>query len=225
MDREQVRQRIEDVGVIPAVRVSSPHDALFVAEAVSSGGIPIVEITMTVPGALDVVREMARSRTDVIVGAGTVLDEESAREALDAGAHFLTSTGYDEGMIRVAADAQVVVLPGVLTPTEVIRAWKAGCDFVKIFPCAQVGGASYIKALKTPLPRVRMIASGGVNQQTAAEFVLAGATALGVGGALVPASAIRQHQPHWISELARRFVHIVKEARSRKQEEPASVGA
>ena len=219
MSREEVTRRIEEIGVIPSIRVSSPEDALFVAEAVSVGGIPIVEITMTVPGAVDVVRELVRSRPELVVGAGTVLDEQTARRCLDAGASFLTGTGYDEGVVNAALAAEVAVFPGVLTPTEIIRAWKAGCDVVKIFPCSQVGGASYIRALKAPFPQVRMLASGGVNQQTAADFMSAGATALGVGGALVPAAAIRQRQAHWISELARRFVHIVHEVRNRKPEE------
>jgi 2-dehydro-3-deoxyphosphogluconate aldolase/(4S)-4-hydroxy-2-oxoglutarate aldolase len=218
MSREEIRARMEDIGIIPAIRVASAEDALFVAEAVCNGGIPIVEITMTVPGALEVVSELVRSRPDLVVGAGTVLDRDTAQRCVDAGANFLTSTGLDLEVVEVASKAGVVVFPGAMTPTEVITAWKAGCDFVKIFPCAQVGGASYIKALKAPLRDIRMIASGGVNQQTAADFMLAGASALGIGGALVPAAAIQQRQPHWISELARRFVHIVKEVRARKAE-------
>ncbi len=164
MTRDQVRSRIEEIGIIPAIRVSSAQDALFVAEAVSSAGIPIVELTMTVPGAIDAISQLARNNPDIIVGAGTVWDTETAHRCLDAGAKFLTSTGLDLSVVEFAAKANTVVFPGALTPTEVMMAWKAGADFVKVFPCSQVGGVSYIRTLKKPFPQVPLIASGGVNQ-------------------------------------------------------------
>jgi 2-dehydro-3-deoxyphosphogluconate aldolase/(4S)-4-hydroxy-2-oxoglutarate aldolase len=213
MKKEEVRARIEEIGIIPAIRVSSAQDAAFVADAVSSGGIPIVELTMTVPGAIDVISDLARNSPDVIVGAGTVWDIETARRCLDAGAKFLTSTGLDLGVVEFAVKENIVVFPGALTPTEVMLAWKAGSDFVKIFPCAQVGGVSYIRALKRPFSQIPLIASGGVNQQTAADFILAGAAALGIGGDLIPPKAIQLRQPHRIRELARRFLGMVKDAR------------
>src|SRR5438132_5636602 len=213
MKKEEVRARIEEIGIIPAIRVSSAQDAAFVADAVSSGGIPIVELTMTVPGAIDVISDLARNSPDVIVGAGTVWDIETARRCLDAGAKFLTSTGLDLGVVEFAVKENIVVFPGALTPTEVMLAWKAGSDFVKIFPCAQVGGVSYIRALKRPFSQIPLIASGGVNQQTAADFILAGAAALGIGADLIPPKAIQLRQPHRIRELARRFLGMVKDAR------------
>ena len=215
MTRDQVRSRIQEIGIIPAIRVSSAEDALFVAEAVSSAGIPIVELTMTVPGAIDAISHLARNNPEIIVGAGTVWDIETARRCLDAGAKFLTSTGFDPSVVEFAVKANIVVFPGELTPTEVMTAWKAGADFVKVFPCSQVGGVSYIRTLKKPFPEVPLIASGGVDQETAADFILAGAAALGIGGDLIPHKAIALRQPHRIHELARRYLAMVKEARSR----------
>jgi 2-dehydro-3-deoxyphosphogluconate aldolase/(4S)-4-hydroxy-2-oxoglutarate aldolase len=216
MNKEQVRARIQEIGIIPGIRVSSPEDALFAAEAVASGGIPIVEVTMTVPGAIDVISHLVRSGAELIVGAGTVWDTEMARRCLDAGAQFLTSTGLDIQTVEFAARENVIIFPGALTPSEVMMAWKAGADFVKVFPCSQLGGAPYIKALKAPFPQVPLIASGGVNQQNAAEFFLAGATAIGVGAHLIPKKAIELRQPHRIHELAVRLVNIVNTARSQK---------
>ncbi len=168
---------------------------------------------MTVPGALDVISRLVQTRPDIIAGAGTVLDTETAKRCVDAGAMFLTSTGLELEILEVAAKENLVVIPGALTPTEIIAAWKAGADFVKVFPCAQVGGPSYIRAMKAPLPHVRLIASGGVTQLTASSFMMAGAEALGIGSELMPREAIRQRQAHWIHELARRFLGMVKEAR------------
>lgn len=214
MTKQQVRASIEAIGIIPAVRVSSAEDALFAAEEVARGGIPIVEVTMTVPGALEVVAELTRRRPEIIVGAGTVLHLETARKCLAAGAQFLTSTGLDLRIVQLAVEQDVLMLAGALTPTEVITAWKAGADMVKVFPCAQVGGPSYIRALKAPLPEVALIAAGGVNQRTAAPFIQAGASALGIGGELIPREAIRNRNSDWITELARRFLGIVKSTRS-----------
>lgn len=216
MNRDEVRARIEAIGIIPAIRVSSADDAEFAAEAVASGGIPIVEVTMTVPGALEVISHLVKSRPELIVGAGTVWGKETAARCLDAGAQFLTSTGVDLQVVEFAHERNTVVFPGALTPTEVMLAWKAGADFVKIFPCSQMGGAGYIKTLKAPFPKVSLIGSGGVSQQNAAEFILAGAAAVGVGGHLIPKKAIDLRQPHRIHELALRFVHAVKEARAQQ---------
>src|SRR2546427_5658666 len=196
MDKQKVRDRILEIGIVPVVRASSPGEARIAADAVCQGGIPIVEITMTVPGALDVIRELAKnSASDVLVGAGTVLNAEAARRCLDAGAQFLVSPGLNLKTVELAVREGKLIMAGALTPTEVITAWEAGADFVKIFPCGQVGGAKYIKALKGPLPQVPLVPTGGVNLNTAAEFIEAGGAAPGIGGGLGAADRGRAHQP------------------------------
>jgi 2-dehydro-3-deoxyphosphogluconate aldolase/(4S)-4-hydroxy-2-oxoglutarate aldolase len=212
--RADVSARIKEIGIIPAVRLHSAEEALFAAEAVSGAGIPIVEVTVTVPGALDVIRELAISSPDVIVGAGTVLDLGWARRCLDGGASFLTSPGFDRKIVEFAVHESVLVFPGALTPTDIMECAKAGADFIKIFPCAQLGGPSYIRALKSPFPDVPLIAAGGVNQQTAADFILAGASALGIGRDLIHEDAIHRRDVRWIQELARRYLNLVRQARS-----------
>lgn len=214
MNKETVRSRIEQIGIIPAIRVSTQEDALFAAETVREGGIPIAEVTMTIPGAIGVIQELVQKYPELIVGAGTVIDVETAERCLDAGAHFLTSPGFDLGMVELALKRDVVVLPGALTPTEIMMASRAGSDFVKVFPCAPLGGASYIKALKTSFPAVPLIAAGGVSQQTAIDFLVAGSTALGIGRDLFPKDAVERRDAGWIHELARRFLEIVKDART-----------
>ena len=213
MDKQEVRRRIEEVGIIPAVRVSSTEDALFAAEAVSRGGIPIVEVTLTVPDADAVISHLVQNAPGVIVGVGSVSDVATARRCLDAGAEFLTSDGFDPEIVNFALKENVVVIPGTLTPSEVMRAWKLDPDFVKVVPCALVGGERYIRSLKAMFPHVPLIAAGGVNQQTASGFILAGAVALGIGAELIPREAIRMRQPDRIAELARRFCGFVSGAR------------
>ncbi len=214
MNKETVRAKIQELGILPGVRTSSAEDARFAAETIGKAGIPIVEITMTVPGAIDVISDLVHHLPEVIVGAGTVLDIETAQLCLKSGAKFLTSPGVDLEIVHFARKENVLMMAGALTPTEVITAWKAGSDFVKVFPCAQVGGDSYIKALKGPFPQIPLIAAGGVNQQTASAFILAGAAALGIGGELIPRAAIELRQPERIRELARRFLRLVSAARS-----------
>ena len=165
MTKDEVCALIREIGIIPAIRVSSDEDAHFATEAVASGGIPIVEITMTVPQRCRAdFPPRSADHKDIVVGAGTVLDIEVARQCKDAGASFITAPGFDPEIVEFAAKENLAVLPGGLTPTEIVRAWKAGADFVKVFPCAQVGGDKYIKALKTSLPQISLIAAGGVNQ-------------------------------------------------------------
>jgi 2-dehydro-3-deoxyphosphogluconate aldolase / (4S)-4-hydroxy-2-oxoglutarate aldolase len=215
MKKEEISARIEEIGIVPAVRLRSREEAHFATHAVADGGIPIVEITMTVPGAIELIADLVRSSPELIVGAGTLFDIETAHKCLDAGAKFLTSPGLDLHIVEFARKKEVVVLAGALTPTEVTMAWKAGADFVKVYPCALVGGDKYIQALKGPFRHVPLIAAGGVNQTTAANYILAGAAAIGVGGELVPEEAIRLKQAERIHELARRFVGFVKKARAR----------
>lgn len=216
MTKEENRKRIADVGIIPVVRASSAHQALLAVEAIRAGGISIVEVTMTVPGAIEVIGQLAKTAGgDVLIGAGTVLDAKTAQQCLDAGAEFLVSPGFDAQTVKFAREKGILVIPGALTPTEIIMAWNAGGDLIKIFPCGAVGGAKYIKALKGPLPQVPVIPTGGVNLDTAADFILAGAEALGVGGELVSASALKSGKTNQITDAARRFVAIVREARQR----------
>jgi len=214
MDKQKVRDRIIEIGIVPVVRASSAGEACVAADAVCQGGIPIVEITMTVPGAVDVIRELVKNcASEVLIGAGTVLNPEAARQCLDAGAQFLVSPGLNLKTVELAVREGKLIMAGALTPTEVITAWDAGADFVKIFPCGQVGGAKYIKALKGPLPQIPLVPTGGVNLNTAAEFIEAGATALGIGGELVQAEALKSNKPEIIIENARKFLAIVKQAR------------
>lgn len=217
MTKEQVKKRILDVGIVPVVRAESAAQAMRAAEAVRSGGIPIVEITMTVPGAVELIAELAKSMGgEVLIGAGTVLNAETAQRCLDAGAEFLVSPGFDLGTVSLAKKQGKLMLAGALTPTEVITAWNAGSDLVKIFPCGNVGGAKYIKALKGPLPQIPMVPTGGVNLATAAEFIAAGASALGIGGELVSASALKSGNTASITEAAKQYVSIVREARNQQ---------
>src|SRR5262252_7692984 len=191
MDKQKVRDRIVEIGVVPVVRATSAREARMAADAVCQGGITIAEITMTVPGAVEVIRELTKSGvSDVLVGAGTVLNREAARRCLDAGAQFLVSPGLNVPMVELARKEGKLVMAGALTPTEIMAAWEAGADFVKVFPCGQVGGAKYIKALKGPFPQVPFIPTGGVNLKTAANFIHAGSEALGIGSELVSASAL-----------------------------------
>jgi 2-dehydro-3-deoxyphosphogluconate aldolase / (4S)-4-hydroxy-2-oxoglutarate aldolase len=213
MNREETRRSIEEIGIIPAIRTSCAEDALFAADAVCGHGIPIVEVTMTVPGAIGVIQELVRKNKHLIIGAGSIASAETARQCVDAGATFLTSTGLNLDVVRFGVGKDIVVFPGALTPSEVMAAWEAEPDFVKIFPCTAVGGPNYIKSLRGPFPQIPLIATGGVNQQTAAEYIIAGAVALGIGGELIPPAAIQHRQGHRIGELARRFLSIVKEAR------------
>ena len=217
MKREEARARIEEIGIIPAVRASTSECAHYAAEAMYRAGIPIAEITMTTPGALEAITDISKKHSDMVVGAGTVLDQETARRCVDAGARFLTSPGLSLDVVEFALKSEVVVFPGVLTASEVIMAWKAGADLVKVFPCAQVGGDKYIRALKVPFPQVPLIASGGVNQRTATKFILAGACALGIGTELIPEEAVLRRREAWIHELAHRYLKMVKDARAQKK--------
>jgi 2-dehydro-3-deoxyphosphogluconate aldolase / (4S)-4-hydroxy-2-oxoglutarate aldolase len=212
MNKAEVCEQIKNIGIIPAIRVSSAEEAQFAAEAVMQGGIPIVEITMTVPDAVALISHLIHHHEKMIVGAGTVLGTETARKCVDAGAHFLTAPGFDAAIVEFATKANITVFPGAFTPTEIVAAWKAGADFVKVFPCA-LGGPQYIKSLKTALPQIPLIAAGGVTQQTAGNFILAGATAIGVGTDLIPSRAIEHREATRIRELAHRFAGFVGDAR------------
>lgn len=214
MTKQEVAKKVVEVGIIPVVRASSAEQAMRAAEAVYAGGIPIVEVTMTVPGAIDLISQLSKSiGSEVVIGAGTVLDAETADRCIDAGAEFVVSPGFDLETVKLANRLGKLVMAGALTPTEVITAWKAGSDLVKVFPCGSVGGAKYIKALKAPLPHVPMVPTGGVNLNTAAEFIQAGAAALGIGGELVSAAALQSGNTNEITETARKLVAVVCKTR------------
>jgi 2-dehydro-3-deoxyphosphogluconate aldolase/(4S)-4-hydroxy-2-oxoglutarate aldolase len=214
MTKQEVRAWIEETGVIAAVRERSVENALFAAEAVAQSGIPVVEIALTVPQATMVISHLAKSVPGIVVGAGSVTNPEAARQCLDAGAQFLTSDGFHPAVVEFAAKQGVVVIPGTLTPTEVISAWETNSDFVKVVPCAQLGGAAYIGSLHVMFPHIPLIASGGVDQQSASKMILAGAIGLGIGRELIPREAVRLHQSARIGELARRFLDFVKSGKA-----------
>jgi 2-dehydro-3-deoxyphosphogluconate aldolase/(4S)-4-hydroxy-2-oxoglutarate aldolase len=213
MKKHEVRAVIEEIGIVPVIRAASPEEARFAAEAVWQGGIPIVEITMTVPGALHVISDLVKTMPKLLVGAGTVVNQDLALECFDAGAQFLVTPGFSPQTVAAAHRLDLLILAGALTPTEVMTAWDAGVDLVKIFPCGNMGGPSYIKALKGPLPEVPLVPTGGVNLETAADYIRAGAAALGVGGELILKHAFQQGKPELISDLAIRYAELVKEAR------------
>ena len=214
MNKDEVRTKLSEIGIIPVVRPFSVEEAQFAIGAVADGGIPVVEITMTTPAAFDVLRALAASRPDVLVGAGSVVDAEMARRCLDAGAEFLVTTSVALDTLELGLKQNKFVMAGALTPTEVQTAWGAGSDFVKIFPCAQVGGPNYIKALRGPFPDIPFVPTGGVNLHTASEFIQVGSAALGVGAELVMKAALKSRAHEVIRDMARRFGEVVKEARS-----------
>jgi 2-dehydro-3-deoxyphosphogluconate aldolase/(4S)-4-hydroxy-2-oxoglutarate aldolase len=214
MDRNSVLTRIRQLGVVPVVRAESGEEALALIEALRLGGIDVIELTMTVPGAVEIIRELSRKKHDFVLGAGTVLDAETARACMLAGAQFIVSPATDEGTISCCRTYGVPIMSGALTPTEVVKAWKAGSDMVKIFPCGAVGGASYLKALKAPLPQVELIPTGGVSLETAGEFIKAGASAVGAGADLVDVKKLRAGDPSAITERARRYLAEVSKARA-----------
>ncbi len=216
MKKADVLARIQQIGIVPVLRASSTQEALAIATAIEAGGVPILEVTMTVPGAVGVIEQLANHAGDrLLVGAGTVLDAETARACILAGAQFVVSPALDVRTIELCRRYGVPVLPGALTPTEIVTAWQAGADAVKVFPCSAVGGAKYLKAVKAPLPQIDLIPTGGVSLATAAEFLEAGAFALGVGGDLVDNKAIANGHPEIITENARKYLAIVQQARAR----------
>ena len=213
--REKALTLIREVGLVPIVRVPTEEDAVRAAEAIAQGGIGIAEITMTVPGALRVMEGVAARYGDkVLLGAGTILDPETCRAALLAGAEFIVTPSLDVRVIEMARRYGKPVFPGSLTPTEVVTAWQAGADMVKIFPCGAVGGPKYIKALKGPLPQIEMVPTGGVNLENAAEYIKAGAAAIAVGGELVDLRALQEGRLDQIVETAKKFVQAVRAGRA-----------
>jgi 2-dehydro-3-deoxyphosphogluconate aldolase/(4S)-4-hydroxy-2-oxoglutarate aldolase len=213
MSKSEVIEKIKEIGVLPVIRADSAAEAEQVIKAIRKGGITTIEITMTVPNAIDLIADLSKSDADVLIGAGTVLDAETAERCVEAGAKFIISPALNIETIKFCNAREIVVMPGALTPTEVVAAWQAGADFVKIFPASAVGGASYLKSLKAPLPHIKLIPTGGVSLKNAADFFRAGAEAVGVGADLVDLQAVRENRAHTITETAQRYLKIVKEAR------------
>jgi 2-dehydro-3-deoxyphosphogluconate aldolase/(4S)-4-hydroxy-2-oxoglutarate aldolase len=215
MNKTDVLKRIRDTGLIPVVRAESSDLAMRAVAALKEGGLDVLEVTMTVPGAIEVIRALVEEYgTEALIGAGTVLDPETAEACIQAGAEFIVSPALNEKTISFCRDQAVAIFPGALTPTEVVRAWQAGADAVKVFPAGAVGGASYLKALKAPLPQIELIPTGGVSLKTAADFIKAGAMALGVGADLVDTKALSEGNSQLITERAQQFLEIVQSTRN-----------
>lgn len=217
MQKIAVLKSLKEIGLVPVLRAESVDKALALAEAISAGGVTVLEITMTVPGAIKVMRQLAEKRPDILIGAGTVLDAETARMCILEGAKFVVSPALNLQTIEMCHRYSIAALPGALTPTEVVTAWQAGADVVKVFPASAMGGAKYLASLKAPLPQVEMIPTGGVSQATAAEFLEAGAFALGVGADLVNTKAMAEGKPEIVTESAKKYLAIVKEFQSKSK--------
>ena len=216
MDKAAVLTAIRELGLLPVLRAESPDQAMALAHAIAAGGITALEITMTVPGAMHVIRRLTLERPDLLIGAGTVLDPETARICILEGARFIVGPALNLKTIEMCHRYSVAVLPGALTPTEIVTAWQAGADVVKVFPASAMGGAKYLSSLKAPLPQIEMIPTGGVSVTTAAEFLHAGAFALGIGADLVDTRAIAAGHPGAVTENARKYLTIVRDFRANR---------
>jgi 2-dehydro-3-deoxyphosphogluconate aldolase/(4S)-4-hydroxy-2-oxoglutarate aldolase len=210
MTKTQVLQQMSSIGLVPVLRAESEEQALGLANAIADGGVTVLEVTMTVPGAVRVMARLTKERPDILIGAGTVLDPETARICMLEGAQFIVSPALNIKTIEMCQRYSIAVLPGALTPTEVVTAWQAGADVIKVFPANALGGAKYLKSLKAPLPQVDMIPTGGVSLATAHEFLEAEAFALGVGADLVDLKAAAAGEHHKITASARQYLEIVK---------------
>src|SRR5580700_6928464 len=213
MKKIAVLNALREVGLVPVLRAQSVEQAMALADAIAAGGVTVLEVTMTVPGAIQVMRRLAEQRPDILIGAGTVLDAETARMCILEGAQFVVSPALNLQTIEMCHRYSVAVLPGALTPTEIVTAWQAGADVVKVFPASSLGGAKYLKSVKAPLPQVELIPTGGVSLATAQEFLEAGAFALGVGADLVNPKAIAEGKPETITENAAKYLAIVRKFR------------
>ncbi|NYF80362.1 bifunctional 4-hydroxy-2-oxoglutarate aldolase/2-dehydro-3-deoxy-phosphogluconate aldolase [Granulicella arctica] len=218
MNKIQILQTLKEIGLVPVLRAESVEKAMALATAIAAGGVTVLEVTMTVPGAIHVMRRLAEERPDILVGAGTVLDPETARTCILEGAKFVVSPAINLKTIEMCQRYSVPVLPGALTPTEIVTAWQAGADIIKVFPASALGGAKYLKSIKAPLPQIELIPTGGVSLDTASEFLDAGAFALGVGADLVDAKAMADGKPELVTETARKYLAIVKKFRQQTSE-------
>ena len=214
MTRDAILAAILEVGIVPVVRTESAEGAIRAIDAIYRGGIRVAEITMTVSGAIRALEKLADKFGDqILLGAGTVLDPETARACMLAGAQFIVTPSLNPATIEIAKRYSKVITPGALTPTEVVAAWQAGGDIIKVFPCSAVGGAKYIKALRAPFPQIEMIPTGGVNLETVGDFLKAGACAVAVGGELIDGASIRAGHYELFEERAKRFLEVIKKTR------------
>lgn len=216
LSKSEVLKQMQQIGLVPVLRAESEDQAIAVAEAIADGGVTCLEITMTVPGAIRVMTRLAKDRPDILIGAGTVLDAETARMCMLEGAQFIVSPAFNARVVEMCQRYSIAVLPGALTPTEVITAWQAGADVIKVFPCSAMGGAPYLKSLKAPLPQVELIPTGGVSLATAHHFLEAGAFALGVGADLVDTKALSEGRREKITESAKAYMKIVRDFQAQK---------
>jgi 2-dehydro-3-deoxyphosphogluconate aldolase / (4S)-4-hydroxy-2-oxoglutarate aldolase len=210
LTKTEVLQQLRKIGLVPVLRAESEEQGLALAEAIAAGGVTVLEVTMTVPGAVRLMARLTKERPDLLIGAGTVLDPETARICMLEGAQFVVSPALNVKTVEICQRYDIAVLPGALTPTEVVTAWQCGADVIKVFPANALGGAKYLKSLKAPLPQIELIPTGGVSLATAHEFLEAGAFALGVGADLVDTKAIAAGQHEKITENARKYLEIVK---------------
>jgi 2-dehydro-3-deoxyphosphogluconate aldolase/(4S)-4-hydroxy-2-oxoglutarate aldolase len=214
MNKSEIISRIRECGVLPVIRASSKEEALSIIDAIVAGGIDTIEVTMTVPNAVALILQLTTGRDDLLIGAGSVLDPEQARDCINAGAKFIVSPTTNFDTIKYCNEKEIVVMPGALTPTEILNATEAGADIVKVFPADSMGGAKYLRSLKAPMPRLKLIPTGGVDQSTAADLIKAGAEAIGVGADLVDLKAIREKRAGDITKAARNYLEIVRSARN-----------
>ena len=210
-NKAEVLRHVQQTGLVPVLRAESADQGFALAEAILEGGVDVLEVTMTVPGAVALITRLVKEKPDILVGAGTVLDAESARACIGEGAQFIVSPAFDEETVAYCRKEEIAVLPGALTPTEVIRAWRAGADVIKVFPASAMGGASYLRSLRAPLPEIKVIPTGGVSLTTARDFLDAGAMALGIGADLVNTTAIKEGKPEVVTEQARKYMAIIRE--------------
>jgi 2-dehydro-3-deoxyphosphogluconate aldolase / (4S)-4-hydroxy-2-oxoglutarate aldolase len=213
MNKAEVTQRIIDGAIIPVVRAESIDEARTVIDVLVEAGISVVEVTLTVPNAAELIRNLSSAYPSLLVGAGTVLKRDQAAECVDAGAKFIVSPATDVETMEYCRENDIAVMPGALTPTEIVRAWDLGADFVKVFPAGSMGGAQYLRSLKAPLPHIKLIPTGGISLSNAGEFISAGAQAIGVGNDLVDLTAIRDGRQSVIRDNARKYLEIVAAAR------------
>jgi 2-dehydro-3-deoxyphosphogluconate aldolase/(4S)-4-hydroxy-2-oxoglutarate aldolase len=217
MKRDAILSAIIEIGIVPVVRTESAEGAIQAIDAIYRGGIRVAEITMTVPGALRALEKVADKFGDqIVLGAGTVLDPETARACMLAGAEFIVTPSLNPATIEIAKRYSKVIMPGALTPTEVVTAWQAGGDVIKVFPCSAVGGAKYIKSLRAPFPQIEMIPTGGVNLETIGDFLRAGACAVAVGGELIDGANIRAGRYDVFEERAKQFLEVIRATRAQK---------
>jgi 2-dehydro-3-deoxyphosphogluconate aldolase/(4S)-4-hydroxy-2-oxoglutarate aldolase len=217
MTVDDIKKQLESVGLVPVLRARSVAEAHALVDAILAGGVTVIEVTMTVPGAIAMLRDLkGKYGNELLLGSGTVTSAEQARATIEAGAEFVVSPSLHPEVIAETKTLGKVSIPGALTPTEVITAWEAGADYVKVFPCSAVGGPSYLKALKAPFPQLKLIPTGGVTVATAGDFLNAGAVAVGVGSDLVNATAIAEGKPWIVTDMARAYLDVIQETRKAK---------